>query len=194
VSELRLIGNLIFGLVAGLLGGIALTALLLRPEYSPAATRLGPWTHWTASGTPASDPYTTALHATRGDAPLAPAEGFTISAAVDGGGSGLRTSCSYELGGAFPASRAWTLAAYDPNGDILLGPVGRSSITSAEVVSDGQPPRILIGPDPLPGNWLSVLPGTRMVIVMRFYDAPLSLAGGVGASRLPTIRRLQCRD
>ncbi|MGL5116339.1 MAG: DUF1214 domain-containing protein [Beijerinckiaceae bacterium] len=194
VSETRLIIGALAALIAGLLGGVALTALLLRPEYSPGSVRLGPWTHWTSAGAPASDPYATALHAIRGDLPLAPAEGFAIAAAIDSEGARLRTSCSYEIASPFPPSRAWTLAAYDPRGSLLVGPVGRSSITSAEVVGDGEPPRILIGPDPLPGNWLPVLPGGFLVIAMRFYDAPMSMAGGVGASRLPNVRRLRCRE
>jgi hypothetical protein len=194
MSDLRLISGVIGALVCGLLGGVALTALLLRPALSPGATRLGPWTHWSGSGAPASDPYATALHAMRGDAPMAPAEGFAISASFDRAGARLRASCSYELRPPFPASRAWTLAAYDPKGALLVGPFGRASITSAELVSDGQPAVIRIGPDPQPGNWLPVLPGSEMTFVMRFYDPPLNAAGALGASRLPGLERISCRD
>ncbi|MCA3564625.1 MAG: DUF1214 domain-containing protein [Methylocystis sp.] len=180
-------------LAAGLAGGIALTWAVLDRWLAPGMTRHGRWVAWMKAGAPDADPYSLASMARRGEIPMTPSEGLAFFASRDDGGSELDAACHYEIAGAFPPARAWTLTIYTPDGRVRRGPSGRSGFTSAEALSDGSRVAIQLSAAPQPGNWIPLAAGGRMVAALRLYDTPLSAeTAAPGAGRLPSIRRVTC--
>jgi hypothetical protein len=180
--------------VVGLVGGYLLTQRLMWPDVIPGAIRYGAWHVWPRAGAPDADPYSRAVIARRGDVPMSPAEGLALFADRDSDGRPLVGSCDYEVIGAFPAARAWTMSIFSRDGRLLTGRSGRAVLTSAEAVADRAGYRILLSRDPQPGNWLPLDEAIRITMALRFYETPLSaVASALDATRLPQVRRLRCR-
>jgi len=148
--------------------------------------RSGPWVAFPDAGSPQADPYSRARFAREGGAPLGNSEGIVFTAVRDSAGQPLERSCTYRIGGAFPAARFWTLHATTPTGDTLVDPRGNrpSALHSAMVVDlDGGPTvkgtlRHTAGFEPE-----HVAPGQRVRV--RFDDA-LGRKDKDGNSRPPT--------
>ncbi len=177
-------------LVAGLSGGVALSAGMLRAARPPGTVVAGDWKAWPRAGAPDGDPYARALFAMRGEAPLAPAEGLALYGDRDSSGAALRSACAYRIAGRIPSARAWTIAVYRPDGSLAENAARRYVLTSAEAVGDGE---VVLSRDPAPGNWLPIGPEGAFVVVLRLYDSPLtSAAAALGGARLPRIERMDC--
>jgi hypothetical protein len=180
-------------LVAGLVIGLWSAGRVLGSRTAPGATSHGPWVAWHKAGGADADPYSLAAFARRGDVPMAPGEGLALFAARDSDGGRLRTACRYELRGAFPPSRAWTLTAYRADGRLAASPSGRTGFTSAEALVEDGAIAIALSPEPASGNWLPLAGDEPMILALRFYDTALSAAGAaIDDGRLPVIRRLGC--
>lgn len=206
-------------LACGLAIGLWSSWLALSSGAGPGSIAYGPWLTWHKAGGADADPYSLAVVARRGDLPMAPAEGVAFFASRDQQGANLVTRCRYELAGAFPAARAWTLTAYRADGRLLQGPSGRSGFTSAEALvdvppseqgragsrpADGNPTTagaaaagrvaIALSAEPTAGNWLPLGGDERFILALRLYETPLSASvATLDAGGLPTIRRLGCR-
>ena len=180
-------------LAGGLLIGLWTAGSVLGSGHGPGSTLHGPWIAWHKAGNADADPYSLAAFARRGDIPMAPGEGLALFADRDSGGGRLRSACRYEIAGAMPQSRAWTLTAYRPDGRLIASPSGRTGFNSAEALVDGGAVSITLSSDPAPGNWMPLAGDGSLILTLRLYDTPLSAAGAaIDARRLPEIRRLGC--
>ncbi len=180
-------------LATGLALGVWATGRVLDGGSTPGALRYGAWILWPKAGAPDADPYSLAAFSRRGDVPMSPAEGLTFFANKDSAGSALSGRCSYLIEGNFAHARAWTLHLYQPDGQLLVGPSGRSGFTSAEVLVEGSQVRIALSAQPQPGNWLPLAAADAPVVALRLYETPLSaVASALDTSRLPNVRRLGC--
>jgi hypothetical protein len=193
VTRLSSIFAFVLMLASGLAGGVWVTTRVLDGGATPGAMRYGAWVLWPKAGAPDADPYSLAVFARRGDVPMSPAEGLAFFASGDTAGNTLRGSCTYEIQGQFPQARAWTLTIYKPDGQLLVGPSGRSGFTSAEALVEGAQVRILLSSQPQPGNWLPIAASDSPVLALRLYETPLSaVASALDSARLPEVRRIGC--
>jgi hypothetical protein len=193
VTRLSSIIGLIAMLVAGLLLGVTATSRVLDSGSAPGSLRYGPWNVWPKAGAPDADPYSLAVHARRGEAPMTPGEGLAFFASRDAAGDELNGGCSYEIAGVFPQARAWTLTLYRPDGRLLVGPSGRGAFSSAEALVDGTQVRLRLSPQPQPGNWLPLPGKDAIVVALRFYETPLSaVAAALDTARLPGLVKTGC--
>jgi hypothetical protein len=179
-------------LAAGLAGGLWLSATLLSAARAPGTLHAGSWKIWPRAGAPDADPYARALFAMRGEVPLSPAEGLALYADHDAQGRVLLGACAYVLSGRMPQARAWTLAAYAPDGSLQANPAQRVVLTSAETVG-GSEGGVQVAREPRPGNWLPLGTSGAFVMVLRLYDTPLAaVSAAIDGARLPVIERLEC--
>jgi hypothetical protein len=180
-------------LLLGLAGGLFATSRALTAARPVGALQYGSWVAWPAAGAANSDPYSLAFFARRGDIPMTPVEGLAFFASRDSDGALLEARCSYAITGVFPPARTWTLFAYRPDGSLIASPGGRPGFTSAETVLDGSGMRIALSALPQTGNWLPLPADGTFVLVLRFYDTPLSAVASVlDSNRLPILRRAGC--
>jgi hypothetical protein len=193
VTRLSSILAFVMMLALGLVGGVFLTTAVLDWQRIPGSVRYGPWVAWPKAGALEADPYSRAVFARRGDIPMAPVEGLTFFASQDDTGDDLTARCQYEVFGAFPPARAWTLSVYGPDGRLHAGSSGRSAMTSAEALVERQRVSVALSSEPKPGNWLPLGGDQKLVLALRFYETPLSaVAAGLDRSRLPVLRRIAC--
>lgn len=180
-----------FGLAAGLAATLAVT----RSGASPFASHVGPWEFSPRAGAPDNDPYSRAKQFAEGEWPLAAGEGYSLRATTDRSGAPLESRCRYRLESPFPAARYWTVTLTDPRGRLVANLAERHGFTSAEIIRghDGAF-SIVIGPDPMAGNWLpSGRAGGGFILTLRFYETPLSAtATELDPRSLPALGKLDC--
>ena len=114
----------------------------------------------------------------------------------DSGGALLRRDCAYEIEGAIPSSRFWTLYAADERRVVLPPTVRRvPALHSYEMLrtSDGAI-SITASPNPAPGNWLGTSGTGPMQLVLTLYDTPAATAARVFEIELPQVLRMACDD
>jgi hypothetical protein len=186
--------TLIAALLAGLLGGTALTAYVARDGIVFDRRSIGPWTIAPRTGSEAIDPYARARMLVSGELPLANGEGFTLIAERDSEGRPLTGRCAYRLSGAIPTARFWTLTLTTPDGRLIPNPVQRSGFTSGEIIRfAGEPLAIEVSARPLPGNWLPAPENARFLLALRLYETPLSATATVLEPRhVPALERGAC--
>lgn len=181
-------------LAAAVALGVAATFLSLRGEPGFDAVRLGPWSAWPRLGNSEIDPYARAVSAVEGALPLGGAEGLAFLAQVDASGSPLDARCDYQISGAAPPARFWTLTAYDTAGRLRTNTALRYGFTSTALLrsADGGF-SITAAREARPGNWLPLGEKSRFTLVLRAYQANTSaLAGAFEGLTLPTITRGVC--
>lgn len=181
-------------------GGIALglgaTWSVIARGISFDQQHKGIWLFVPRAGAPDMDPYRRARVFVEGELPLAAGEGFALRATLDSEGQALDGQCQYRLAGPMPAARFWTLTLTTPDGDLITHPTQRAGFTSSELVrfQDGASV-IMIGADPLAGNWLPAPREGRFTLMLRLYETPLSATATIlGADQVPRIDRIRCRS
>jgi hypothetical protein len=181
-------------LLAGLLGGTALTAYVARDGIVFDRRLIGPWMNAPRTGSEAIDPYARAKMLVSGELPLANGEGFVLIAEQDSDGRSLTGRCTYRMTGPIPTARYWTLTLAGPDGRFVPNPVQRNGFTSSEVLRfAGEPVSIEISARPMPGNWLPSPENGRFVLALRLYETPLSATATVLEPRhVPTLERSGC--
>jgi hypothetical protein len=181
-------------LIAAVALGLAATIASLRGEPGFGAVRLGPWNTWPQLGNSDIDPYARAVSAVEGALPLGNREGLSFIAQTDGAGLPLDSRCDYEISGAAPPARFWTLAAYDTAGRLRANPAGRYGVASSALLrsADGAF-AITAARSARPGNWLPLGEKSRFVLILRAYQANTSaLADAYEGLALPSISRGPC--
>jgi hypothetical protein len=156
----------------------------------------GPWRIWSAAGRPDADPYTRAHFARLGWLSLASTEVQTYAASIDSEGRKLYADCEYDVIGPIPDAQWWSLAVFNPRGELLDVPADRHVISRGTIVPDsGGRMVIRLASDARPGNWLPTLGGNAMVLVLRLQGSVIP-GGGRGENTipvLPVINQLSCR-
>jgi hypothetical protein len=158
----------------------------------------GPWRNWPMAGRPDADPYTRAHFARLNWLPMSSATANYFVATVDDGGARLSGDCEYDVTGAVPDTLWWSLSVHDARGMVLEVPAQRYAISAGSLVPEqGDAMNIRLASDARPGNWLPVLGGKSLVLVLRT-DVGAAASGelqGIDAARrpLPAIKRVSCR-
>jgi len=179
------------------LGGAALGLYsaywMVEREQPFGEQQAGPWKVWPQIGSRDIDPYARAILARTGEIPLAVGEGLAFEARTDSAGRSLDAGCIYEIAGAAPSARYWTLSIYG-NGPRSAVP-GRQATTSAAITRDETGAYSLtISPVVQSGNWLQPpqIDG-RFEIIMRLYDTPASgTLTRFSEEMMPAITRMGC--
>jgi hypothetical protein len=192
------IAALIVSAVSALCIGLLVTSHVLASRLAPGTVRAAQWQFWPRAGAPDADPYSLAIHARRGDLPLAPGEGLALFATHDLSGSPLEGRCTYTVEGGVSSVRAWTLALYTPRGELIQSPNSATTHAPAALNSSmaallPDQPVATLSPTIAAGNWLSAGRNQTFVIVMRLYDTSLTAsAQGIDNARLPRVMRKGC--
>jgi hypothetical protein len=192
---LRSLLALLATLLVGTALGLAATRWTASNRQGFSAEQAGPWIAWPKAGTSEAEPYARAFQARTGYVPLGGGDGVALFALSDSEGRPLEGDCAYDVGGAVPAARFWTLEAFSPKGRPVAGPLGRFGFTSAEVMHDAAGHfMVAVSPQVRPGNWLQVTTHGRFVLVLRLYETVLSASAfSLEADALPAITRGACR-
>jgi len=168
---------------------------VVESEFAFGVQQAGPWQVHPQIGTREIDPYARAILARSADIPLAAGEGLTFRATIDSLGRPLRSDCVYTITGTTPSARFWTLTLHDADGRLPGGWQNeRIALTSARITrpEDGAM-RVVISPQPQPGNWMRAPGGDGFGIALRLYDTPASgTLTRFTADMLPDIARQEC--
>lgn len=186
---------ILYALTLGAVLGLASADWATRGGYRFGGVRIGAWVAWPRAGALNADPYTRAVNARRGEVPLAIGEGLLLTAAEDDEGRTLDATCAYEIGGAVPPARAWTITVAGRGKRDPERPHIRDGFTSTEVLrqQDGRFV-ITLAPEVEPGNWLpSPRANGPMRLALRLYDTPAAAsANSLDRSVVPSIVRKGC--
>lgn len=185
----------LYALLLGAALGLISADFATSGGYPFGGVRIGAWTAWPKIGSVSADPYALAVHARRGEIPLAVGEGMLVTAATDDGGSPLDARCTYTVGGGVPPARAWTLTIAgrgkrDPDTPLL-----RENFTSTEILRDREGRFVItISPEVQPGNWLPMPRKSGPVrLALRLYDTPVAASvGSLDRDTVPAITRVGC--
>ncbi|MFB0492309.1 hypothetical protein ABIE45_004895 [Methylobacterium sp. OAE515] len=188
-------GLAVYALALGGALGLATADWATSGGYPFGGVQVGAWTAWPRASAANADPYTRAVNARRGEIPLAVGEGLLMTAAVDDMGRALDATCTYQIGGATPPARAWTLTVAGRGPREPGRPPVREGFTSTEVLRtpDGRF-SVMLGPDVQPGNWLPSPRASGPVrLALRLYDTPAAASvGSLDRTSVPAITRLGC--
>lgn len=188
--------SLLKSIVAGLLGaalGLGATWFALERTRAFGAVEYGAWTSHPRAASSEADPYTRALIARNGEAPLSQAEGIVFVAERDSDGAPLDPRCDYVFASPTPPARFWSLTTLTPEGRPIANPAGRNAIVSYEVTRalDGDF-TVIASARARSGNWLPIAPDRPFIFMLRLYDTAGSSAAGFGAEQMPRLRRGAC--
>ena len=174
--------------------GISSAYYALSRDYPFGGVSAGPWRAWPQVGSRDADPYARAIVTRRAEIPLALGEGLALTAVADSEGNRLDLGCSYRVGAVTPQARLWTLAIYDGSGAPVTSELGRSGITSAEVLRDSEGRfNVALSRAAQAGNWLQLPGAGRFTIMLRLYDTPVAAGSAAfDAATLPRIEKLEC--
>ena len=122
-----------------------------------------------------------------------PLESLLFQATTDDTGEPLSADCTYRVSGAFPPARRWTLTLYSAGG-LVANPANRYAFSNETVVyePDGAA-TVMLGADPLPGNWLPMARIGNHTLALALYDTPLATEAFLSDTTLPAIIRIGCR-
>lgn len=177
-------------------GGIASVWYALNTNSGFGAITIGSWTAFPDAGTPNADPYETARRARDAELPLGQAEGLPFYARTDSDGRSLSGLCNYRLDGNVPPARFWTLHATDQALVALKTTRFRNDVLHSRQLlrAPDSSFTIMLGPDPVPGNWISVSAPQPIVFVLTLYDTPVASTVTSADRDFPSIVRTGCRD
>ncbi len=180
-----------------ILGGAGSVWLALEQAPRFGTASIGPWVAYPEIGTPDADPYSRAHFARAGALALGQAEGVVFTARRDSAGRELDPACVYELAGALPPARFWTLYAVDaedhptfqsgsPNARVmalnsqalLRGEDGTAAVTLARSIQ--------------PGNWLKTPAEGPFAIVLTLYDTTIAGSARIAGVSMPSLTQRGC--
>ena len=152
------------------------------------------WKGWSSAGAADADPYTRAGASRVRDLIMAPGQGMTLVAEADSEGRPLVGTCVYRIEGRTPAAQWWTLSVYDRDARRpMANPARRFDFTSSEITRDAAGGfEIVMAADAHPGNHLPVARDARLMLMLRLYEKPVTLTGGIDGASLPAIVRERC--
>jgi hypothetical protein len=183
-----------YAIALALLVGFGSAYWVLKGEYPVGSVHVGPWITWPKIGSRDADPYARAVVARSGDIPLGLGEGLAFFAPADNAGRALDTNCAYRVGSVTPQARYWTLTIYDADGRPARTDLGRSGMTSAEILRRDDGSFVIdLSRTVRPGNWLQLPSSGAFTLMLRLYDTPVAAGSAALDGRvLPGIERVEC--
>jgi hypothetical protein len=125
---------------------------------------------------------------------LAPEETLYYTARRDSEGRALDGNCRYRLDGWDPGARWWSLSAYGADNYLIANAQDRYSISQSTIVRRADHSwSIVVGPDPVAGNWLPVAAGEAFDLTIRLYNPETEVYAEPDGIALPAITREGCR-
>ncbi len=191
---MRKLANISIILAIGLgVGGVS-AWMAVEADNSFGSVKIGQWTSWPLAGSTDADPYTRARVAKDGLVPLGAAEGLAFYLTTDQFGKPLDRECQYEIIGATPPARLWTLSAQDQNKRTIESETGVENTAFSQTLLRRQDGTfsINIGSQPAPGNWLSISGKGPMRFVIRLYDTPITGSAALAEPVMPKIINRDC--
>lgn len=172
-------------------------ALTARPLISALiqkqAIHNGPWTTSTHTGSADANPWQRAAIAVAGLYALNNKEAIYFTAFNDSDGEQLRGACRYQVRGAPPPARWWSLTMY--GADHYLVPntaqVYAQSPASLPPTADGHFD-IAVASDAIGPSTLPSPAHGAFSLTLRLYNPPAEVLGQLAAVALPTIQRMSC--
>ncbi len=191
---MRLLIGLLLAFAVAASVGLGTTLYALQEGTPFGSFKVGAWTAWPRTGTPDIDPYARALVARSGELPMGAGDGIAFVATKDDTGAPLNGRCDVAVTGVTPQARFWTLTLYERDGKLVGNSISRHSFSSQEIVRNSEGMiDILVAPRARAGNWLPTAGVDRYMLVMRFYDSPISTASRTGRETpMPSIKVLEC--
>lgn len=190
---MRFLLNLFLMLAIALAVGFGLSWYALSDGRLFGAYQSGPWTAWTAAGSPAPDPYTRAYLTREGALQLGQAEGLQLVATTDSDGQRLDRACRYRIDGRTPTATFWTLIPVGADGSDIARPNGPPGFHSARLAraNDGSM-QLYVSKALSPLNWLEITGDGPFSLVLTLYDTVFLSGVGAGETELPSITRESC--
>ena len=191
---MRLLIGLLLAFAVAAAVGLGTTFYALREGTPFGAFAVGAWTAWPRTGTSDIDPYARALVARSGELPVGAGDGIAFVATKDDTGAALDGRCDVAVTGVTPQARFWTLTLYEPDGQLVGNALDRHGFTSQEIVRNSEGLiDVSVAPRARAGNWLPTGGVDRYILVMRFYDSPISTASRTGRETpMPSIKVIKC--
>lgn len=191
---MRLLIGLLLAFAVAASVGLGTTLYALQEGTPFGSFNVGAWTAWPRTGTPDIDPYARALVARSGELPMGAGDGIAFVATKDDNGAILNGRCDVAVTGITPQARFWTLTLYEPDGKLVGNSINRHGFSSQEIVRNSEGMiDISVAPRARSGNWLPTGGVGRYMLVMRFYDSPISAASRTGRETpMPSIKVVEC--
>lgn len=178
-----------------LAGGAYMTWYSIRGTEKFGAVTIGEWITYPDAGTVGADPYAKARLARDASLSLGAAEGVTFFADHDGTGAALSGACTYEIAGASPTARIWTLFAVG-NAQTpvsLADPAWPTSLHSSSILYENSGGfRITVSAKARPNNWLAIKANDPFVLAFTLYDSPVATNKGLIETAFPTVKKVKC--
>tara|TARA_R110000744_G_scaffold125730_6_gene231537 strand:- start:20725 stop:21312 length:588 start_codon:yes stop_codon:yes gene_type:complete len=183
-------------ILAGLIGGAMLAALLVFGPFEIGGTAAGPWKTNLLIGDSAASPTVRAAIARRGLLALNRSETVYFNATSDDSGQRLREECAYRV--SFeqqPDTRWWSLTLYAADDFLAVNGDEAHSVTAEHAAAGaGDAMSVLIAPSrpAVPAFWMSSRHAGHFALTLRLYQPDASISANPILAALPRIDRLSC--
>lgn len=190
---MRFLLSLLLAMAISLVLGIG-SAWFMIAAPRTGTVAVGGWHALPTIDAATADPYVRARVARTGEFGMGAGEGLTFVTDRDDVGRTLDGGCTYVLSGVSPTARLWTLTATDATGRPAHTPTGRAHLDSRNLLRDEHGRfEVVLAATARPGNWLPSPARGDVVLTLRLYDTPITLASDKALPGLPTIERGACR-
>ena len=180
--------------IIALLSGLGFTFYTQATQMRFGKIDIGEWSTWPVHNIKETDPYTAALVAHNGDMPLGQGEGVSFIRKRDDDHQKLNPMCHYQLKGAFPIARMWTITLTTLEGIPIANSSNRYGFTSRDILYSPEGAVVIdIAPFPTGGNWLPIGKSNAFQIIFNLYDTPLnSTSKALTPTQLPRLHKVRC--
>lgn len=147
-------------------------------------------------GSKAADPFLRAVIARYGLLALSSEETVYFARGGTSDGDELTQRCSYQVTGADPNARWWSLTLYGEDQFLLDNGDAAWSVDRTRVKRDADGAfRIRIAPERgNADNWISNRGADRFSLALRLYNPDADIIAQPSSARLPAVERVACQD
>jgi hypothetical protein len=185
-----IIGLALLGLVLGAGGALA----LLVNASGVGGVSVGQWRGNALTGAPAADPLTRAVVARVGLLALNKQETVYYSRNTDEAGARLREACVYELSGAPPAARWWSVTIYAADNFLPINSDDAFSMDATRMVMglDGRFSARISPTQDNAANWISSRKAGQFDLTIRLYNPDPMIQADLTKADLPQVTLVSC--
>ncbi|MEM0301780.1 MAG: DUF1214 domain-containing protein [Archaeoglobaceae archaeon] len=185
---MKLIIHALLGIALGVIS--AYIMISLAPEF--LWVHNGVWKTSLVAGSEKADPYTKAIVAKNYLYVLNKSEAIYFIADSDGERK-LDRSCDYKIVGKDLPARWWSITVYGEDNFLIPNEHKIYSITSANVVKNGDLWEVYISKDPKGKNWIPLRGEGNFYITLRLYNPEKIVYDKIAEIELPKIMKEVCR-